>query len=81
MEKIKSNQFEKSIESIEDQLEKHVQNWNNLGVLDTKNESKMNQVFFKNLTTEIKNADLEKDELKMFLKLLIQKCSNMIQIY
>ena len=84
LEKIKSNQFEKSIESIEDQLEKHVQNWNNLGVLDTKNESKMNQVFFKNLTTEIKNADLEKDELKNVLKTINTKMfeydSNLLDI-
>ena len=47
LEKIKSNQFDKSIESIEEQLEKHVQNWNNLGVLDAKNESKMNQMFLR----------------------------------
>ena len=84
LEKIKSNQFEKSIESIEDQLEKHVQNWNNLGVLDTKNESKMNQVFFKNLTTEVKNADLEKDELKNVLKMINTKMfeydSNLLDI-
>ena len=84
LEKIKSNQFEKSIESIEDQLEKHVQNWNNLGVLDAKNESKMNQVFFKNLTTEIKNADLEKDELKNVLKTINTKMfeydSNLLDI-
>ena len=73
LEKIKSNQFDKSIESIEEQLEKHVQNWNNLGVLDAKNESKMNQMFFKNLTTEIKNADLEKDELKHVIKTINSK--------
>ena len=84
LEKIKSNQFDKSIESIENQLEKHVQNWNNLGVLDAKNESKINQVFFKNLTTEIKNADLEKDELKHVLKTINTKMfeydSNLLDI-
>ena len=84
LEKIKSNQFDKSIESIENQLEKHVQNWNNLGALDAKNESKMNQVFFKNLTTEIKNADLEKDELKHVLKTINTKMfeydSNLLDI-
>ena len=84
LEKIKSNQFDKSIESIENQLEKHVQNWNNLGVLDAKNESKMNQVFFKNLTIEVKNADLEKDELKHVLKTINTKMfeydSNLLDI-
>ena len=82
--KIKSNQFEKSIESIKDQIEMHVLNWYNLGVLDEKNESKMNQVFFKNLTTEVKNADLEKDELKNVLKMINTKMfeydSNLLDI-
>jgi len=73
LEKIKSNQFDKSIESIKDQIEMHVQNWSNLGILDAKNESKMNQVFFNNLTREIKNADLEKDELKNVLKMINTK--------
>ena len=68
LDKIKSNQFDKSIESIESQLEEHFQNWKNFGALDTKNELKINQIFFKNLTTEIKNADLEKDELKQVIK-------------
>ena len=73
LEKIKSSQFDKSTKSIEDQLVKHVQNWNNLGVLDAKNESKMNQEFFKNLIAEIKNTDLEKGELKHVLKTINTK--------
>ncbi|MFL2601264.1 MAG: DUF349 domain-containing protein [Flavobacteriaceae bacterium] len=68
LDKIKSNQFDKSIESIESQLEEHFQNWKDLGALDKKNELKFNQIFSKNLTTEIKNADLEKDELKQVIK-------------
>ena len=68
MEKIESSRFDKSIDIIESQIDEQVQNWKILGTLDANNESKMNQIFFKNLTTEIKNAGLEKDELKQIIR-------------
>ena len=53
---------------IQNQLNEYLNKWSNLGILDRKNESKNNQLFFKCIISKVKKVDLEKDELKDIFK-------------
>ena len=69
---------------IQNQLNEYLNKWSNLGILDRKNESKNNQLFFKCIISKVKKVDLEKDELKDILKIINTKMfeydSNLLDI-
>ena len=84
MNKIEKSQLNNSVELIQNQLNEYLNKWSNLGILDRKNESKNNQLFFKCIISKVKKVDLEKDELKDILKIINTKMfeydSNLLDI-
>lgn len=70
LEKVKTHQFTPEKETIKNEYFDQWEAWNQLGSLDSSNESKMNQSFSNALIQQIKSAGLEKNELNEVLKAL-----------
>lgn len=70
LEKIKTKNFTPEVETIKKEYFDQWEAWNNLGSLDSKNETKMNQSFSNALMYQIKNSGLEKKDLNEVFKSL-----------
>ena len=70
LEKVKTKNFTPEVETIKKEYFDQWEAWNNLGSLDSKNETKMNQSFSNALMYQIKNSGLEKKDLNEVLKSL-----------
>ena len=70
LEKVKTHQFTPEKETIKNEYFDQWEAWNQLGSLDSSNESKMNQSFSNALIQQIKSAGLEKNDLNEVLKAL-----------
>lgn len=70
LEKVKTHQFTPEKETLKNEYFDQWEAWNQLGSLDSSNESKMNQSFSNALIQQIKSAGLEKNDLNEVLKAL-----------
>tara|TARA_A100001011_G_scaffold400842_1_gene519710 strand:+ start:31585 stop:33744 length:2160 start_codon:yes stop_codon:yes gene_type:complete len=68
LEKIKTLKLKPEIETLKKEYFVHWDKWNQIGTLNYENEIKMNKYFSNNLMEQIKNAGLEKKELKSIIK-------------
>ena len=68
LDEIKNQIFTAEIDTVKKEYFAHWDRWNNIGRLDPKNETEMNQSFTNSLIKQIKKTKLEKKDLNCIIK-------------